>query len=127
MEQEKTSWKEEIYEFFYLVKTCLTSFWFWLPILFTIFMYTQILIFIFLHPLLLLVAPTIISIYALIQEKKRLKAQYRIEERKILLASDPLGTMPHAPNSKLDIEEAVEEYAHFLKEKNKKSSEHKPD
>jgi len=120
MEKEKTSWKEEIYEFFHLAKTCLTSFWFWLPILFTIFMYTQILIFIFLHPLLLLVAPTIISIYALIQEKKRLKAQYRIEERKVLLASDPLGTKPHSSNFKLDIEEAVEEYARFLKEKNKK-------
>jgi hypothetical protein len=122
MEQEKTSWKEEIYDFFYLVKTCLASFWFWLPILFTILIYTQILIFIFLHPLLLLVAPTMISIYALIQEKKRLKVQFRVEDRKILLASDPLGSRPHASNSKLDIEEAVEEYARFLKEKNKKET-----
>jgi len=122
MEQEKTSWKEEIYDFFYLVKTCLASFWFWLPILFTILIYTQILIFIFLHPLLLLVAPTMISIYAIIQEKKRLKVQFRVEDRKILLASDPLGSRPHASNSKLDIEEAVEEYARFLKEKNKKET-----
>ncbi len=123
MENERTSLKENLIEIFYLVKACFTSFWFWLPILFTIFMYIQILIFIFIHPLFLLIAPTLISIYALIQEKKRLKAQYKFEEgeRKVLLASDPLGTRPHAPNSKLEIEEAVEEYARFLKAKKKRS------
>ncbi|MEM2146841.1 MAG: hypothetical protein QW279_15870 [Candidatus Jordarchaeaceae archaeon] len=121
MKEEKANIKEEIYEILYLVKVCLTSFWFWLPVLFAIFMYSQLLI-LFIHPLLLLVTPTIISIYAILQEKKRLKARYKIGERKILSASDPLGTKPHAPTSKNVIEEIVEEYVHFLKEKKKRES-----
>lgn len=121
MEKEKTSVKEEIYEILYFVKTCLTSFWFWLPVLFAIFMYSQLLIFLFIHPLLLLVAPAIISIYALL-EKKRLRAQYEMGESKILSASDPLGTRPHAPTSRNDIEKMIEEYTHFLKEKKKRES-----
>ncbi|MEM2614792.1 MAG: hypothetical protein QXO15_11325 [Nitrososphaerota archaeon] len=118
MEEEKTNIKEEIYEILYLVKVCLTSIWFWLPVLFAIYMYSQLLIF-FIHPLLLLVTPAIISIYALLQEKKRLKARYEMGERKILSASDPLGTKPHAPTSKNVIEEIVEEYVRFLKKKDK--------
>lgn len=121
MEEEKTSIREDIYEILYLVKTCLTSFWFWLPALFAIFMYGQLLIFLFIHPLLLLVAPTIISIYAILQEKKRLKALYETTDRKILSASDPLGTRPHTPTSKNNIEEIVEEYVRFLKKKGKKN------
>lgn len=122
MEEEKTNIKEEIYEILYLVKVCLTSFWFWLPVLFAIFMYSQLLIFLFIHPLLLLITPAIISIYALLQERKRLKAQYKIRERKILSASDPLGTKPHAPTSKNVVEEIVEEYVRFLKKKEKRES-----
>lgn len=121
MEEEKRRIKEEIYEILYLVKTCLTSFWFWLPALFAVLIYCQLLIF-FIHPLLLLIAPTIISIYALLQERKRFKVRFEMGERKMLSASDPLGTRPYAPTYKKEIEEIVEEYARFLKEKRKSAS-----
>jgi len=120
MENQRQSLKDEIYEIFYLVKACITDFWFWLPIFFMIFVYTQIVIFFFIHPLLLLVAPTLLSIYALIREKKRLKSRYDIDRGKVLLASDPTGTLPHRPDSKFDIEQAVEEYVGYLNHKKSK-------
>ncbi|NWG10808.1 hypothetical protein HXY33_03530 [Candidatus Bathyarchaeota archaeon] len=123
MENRKQSLKNEIYEMLYLVKTCITDFWFWLPILFMIFMYTQLIIFFYIHPLLLLVAPTLISLYALRQEKKRIKSKYNIEGGKVLSASDPAGTVPHSPDSKFNLEQAVEDYVGYLnRKKDKKDS-----
>lgn len=119
MENKKQGLKEDIFDMLCLVKACLTSFWFWLPILFTIFLYSQFLIFFFIHPLLLLVVPVLISIYALHQENKRLKTRYKIEDGKVLLASDPLGTKPHFPNSKFNLEQKVEDYMNLLKMKKK--------
>jgi hypothetical protein len=122
MENKKQSLKEEIYEILYLVKSCLTDFWFWLPVLFMIFLYSQLVIFFFIHPLLLLVAPTILSIYALMREKKRLKSRYDLDRGKVLLASDPTGTLPHPADSKFNAQQVVEDYVGYLNRKEKKDS-----
>jgi hypothetical protein len=103
MKSIKTSLREEIYEIFWVIKACLTSFWFWLPILFAILMFGQLLL-ICIHPLLLLVAPTLLSIYSILQEDERLKECYGLDDRRGCFASDPLGSPPRILNSKLKIE-----------------------
>ncbi|MEM2129110.1 MAG: hypothetical protein QXZ70_00775 [Candidatus Bathyarchaeia archaeon] len=115
MDSRKTSLTEEIYEIICIVKACLTSFWFWLPVLFAIFLCGQLLL-ICIHPLLLLVSPTILTIYAILQEDKRFEECYGANERKVVFSSDPLGSLPHVLNPRIE-KEAVEEYAQLLKKK----------
>ena len=73
-QKEKQSFKESLKEILVVIKVCLTSFWFWLPPLFAIFLFIEI-YFLFVNPLLFIIGPTIIVIYALMWEEKRLKAK----------------------------------------------------
>lgn len=118
--EEKQSFKDSFLEILAIIKVCLTSFWFYVPALFAIYMYVQLYM-IVINPLLLLVGPTIIIVYALLWEEKRLKAQYGLKDVKILRSSDPLFSSPRQQTARAEVEELVEEYKKMLKKKPKKS------
>jgi len=122
-EEQEQTFKESLAEILLLTKICLTSFWFWLPVLFSMLVFTQILMIFFIHPLSIFIAPAVVSLYAIFQEKKRLKARYNLGEPKKL----SLGYLPDIINPTnlkwKDTEKTVEEFRTLIeKQKSNKKS-----
>jgi len=67
-----------------------------------------------------MIVPIIISIYAMLQEEKRIRARYGLDKVKLLSASAPIGSGPvKIDGNRLKVEELVEEYKQMLKRKKK--------
>jgi len=98
-------------------KTCLTTFWFWVPVLFSAYMWAQLAIMFYIHPLALAIVPSILIIYAFIQEDRRFKAQYGLDRKKIIDTGKKLL-------SEVDMRKLVSEYNVMLKN-DKKSQDNK--
>lgn len=113
------SFKESFDEILGIVKACLTSFWFWFPVLYCAYFYFQIWLIFCVHPLTLLILPLTLSIYLILHEEKRAKAFYDLHESKYLSASRPIGAGPETKTFKWQVEESVKEYAELLKKKQK--------
>lgn len=111
--------KESFIEILVIVKACLTSFWFWFPVLYGIYFYMQIWLIFCVHPLTILVLPIVLSIYAIVQEEKRAKAFYELNGIKYLSASHPIGEGPKAKPFNWKVEKYVKEYEKLLKKKQK--------
>ncbi len=93
--------KESIWDIWTIVKTCMTTVWFWVPVIFALYMWAQLAIMFYIHPLALIVVPSILVVYALVQEDKRIKLQYGLgkEETK---------------KTEADLKEVVNEYKLLL-------------
>ena len=116
--------KEDIIEILLLIKSCLSTIWFWIPVLVAAYFYVQLWMIFFIHPLTLLIAPLILSIYSMLQVEKRAKARYGIDTR-VVKASDPIAALPRKPFSQeREIEEIIEKYEEMLKNR-KKSAKNK--
>jgi len=110
--------KDDAIETLMLVKTCFSSFWFWLPVLYGGYMVLQIWMIVMVHPLTILIVPGVISAYLIVDEKKRMKAQYAVKDGppRRVLNPHSLVTTDRA-NSSWDVEKALEEYEKMLKDK----------
>ena len=115
-ERERQSFKESLLEIFYIAKACLSSFWFWLPPLFVVYMYLELYL-LFFSPLLVLIGPIITIVYVLFWEEKRAKAQYGIKDVKVLSSSDPLFSEPRKATSNVEVEKLVEEYEKLIEKR----------
>ena len=71
--------KEEIREVLLLIKVCFTTFWFWLPALFAIYLYLQIWMIFFIHPLTIFIFPIILAVYLIYEREKRIKLMYKLD------------------------------------------------
>jgi len=119
--EENRNFKESLSEVLLIVKCCLTSFWYWLPILFMSYCLLQLWMMFYIHPLTALVLPVLLCIYGIWQEEKRFKARYGIVKTKRLAASHGLGQGPDLMKGfEWEVERFVDEYERLLKEDNKK-------
>jgi len=109
--------KESFIEILVIIRACLTSFWFWLPVLYCVYFWMQIWLIFWVHPLTILVLPIVLSIYAIIQEEKRAKAFYELNGIKYLSSSHPIGEGPKAKLFNWKVEKYVKEYEKLLKKK----------
>ena len=100
-----------------IVKACLTTFWFWVPVLFSVSFYLNLLLMFAIHPLVILALPIVLVVFAMIQEEKRVKAQYGLDEVRVLKASHGLGEGPVYERKTWDVEKAVKDYEESLKKK----------
>ena len=114
--------KEFFVEVLLIAAACLTSFWFWLPALFAAYMYFQLWIIFFVHPLTILIVPFVLAIFAMLVEEERVKAQYGLDKIKLLRSSDPLGVSPTWKKVRWDVEKAVREYRESLKRTGEKKA-----
>lgn len=115
-----------IREILWVVRDCLTTFWFWLPALYAVYLYIQLWITFYVHPLTLLILPTILGIYLIRQEQKQMKTRFGLTKTKTLKSSHALGTGPEPLwRSRWEVEKAVEEYRLLLKGKRKDQKEEK--
>lgn len=115
--------KESLLEILYLTKCCLKTFWFWVPILYAVYLFVQLWMIFFIHPLTILILPAVLIIYGTRQEQKSMEAQQGILKTKLLKPSHGLGVGPQPiPDYRQEIEKAVEEYTRFLKKKRNKKT-----
>jgi len=84
-----------------------------------ILLFIQILMFFYIHPLLIFIAPAILSLYAIRQDKKRLEARYDLKKNKKLSACDPIATIPYSVILERSIEKKVDEYEAWIKKRKK--------
>lgn len=91
--QEKRSFKDSVIEVLLIVKACITSFWFWLPVLFSIYMCLQLYL-MAINPILLIVGPLVLTLFALILDQKMAKSERAVKKVKIVCSSNPLFTPP---------------------------------
>lgn len=123
---ETQTLKESILETLLIIKACLTSFWFWLPTIFAGYMFLQLWMFFYIHPLTLAILPIILAIYSILEEEKRVKSQYDLDNIKKISASDPIGSHPrNLKGSDWNAEKIVEEYKRLLRDKKKKAEQTK--
>jgi hypothetical protein len=80
-----------------------------------VFIYIELYL-LFVNPLLFLVGPIIVVIYALLWEEKRLKAQYGLKEVRVFKSSDPLFSLPRKEKVS-EVDQLVEEYKKMIKGK----------
>ena len=106
--------KESFFEILFIIKICLTTFWFWLPALFAAYFYVQLWMIFFIHPLTILFVPIALSIFSITIEKRRTKIRYGLDKVKFLKAGDPLGAKPRWKSIKWEAEKAVREYEKSL-------------
>ena len=111
------NFKDSLVEAILLVKTCLTTFWFWVPVIFAAYMWAQLGIMFYIHPLALVIVPSVLIIYALIQEDRRFKAQYGLDKSQSIDTGKKLL-------SEVDMKRLVNEYNTMLK-KDKESQDAK--
>jgi hypothetical protein len=71
--------KESISENLLIIKTCLTTLWFWIPVLFAVYLWVQLGLMFYISPLVAIIVPSILIVYAIIHEDKRTKALYGLE------------------------------------------------
>jgi len=102
------NFKDSLVEAILLVKTCLTTFWFWVPVIFAAYMWAQLGIMFYVHPLALAIVPSVLIIYALIQEDRRFKAQYGLDKSRSIDTGKKLL-------SEVDMRKLVSEYNAMLK------------
>jgi len=105
---------DELWGILLLVKACLNSFWFWLPVLFAVYFYIQLWMMFFVHPLTILILPIILTVTAIQIEKKQTKLQYGLNKDKLLKSTRPLGETPEEVEWK--VQKLVEEYKKRLEE-----------
>lgn len=102
------NFKDSLLESILIIKTCLTTFWFWVPVLLTAYLWVQLGIMFYIHPLAVVIVPSILIVYALIQEDRRLKAQYGLDGKQSRDSGKKLL-------SEVDMRRLVSEYNVMLK------------
>lgn len=68
--------KEFLLDSVAILIACVTSFWFWLPVLFAAYMYLQLWLFFAVHPITIIMLPVLIAVYITWERERRLKAKY---------------------------------------------------
>ena len=111
--------EEEIIDILAIIKACLTSVWFWIPVIYAIYFYMQIWLIFCVHPLTLLILPSILTVYLIMKEEERVKRYLKLNNVNVryLSASHPLGSGPEVKPFKWEVEKIIKEYEEILKKK----------
>jgi hypothetical protein len=106
--------KDSILEVLLIIKVCLTTVWFWIPPLVAVYIFFQLWLVFFVHPLTILILPVVFAVFAMVWEEKTAEARYGLDKVKLVDASDPLGTSPVWEKVTFDVEKAISEYNESL-------------
>jgi len=117
--------KESVLEIMFIIKTIFTTIWFWVPVLFSGVIYLQLWMMFFIHPLTIVIVPSILLVYMIFDEERRIRAQYGLQEVKRFRGFHLFGPETVEKGFKWDQEKAIEEYEKMAKKK--QQSEQKED
>jgi hypothetical protein len=115
--------KDSFLEIFYLMTAVFTTIWFWIPVLFSALLYFQLWMMFFIHPVTVLVVPTILVVYMVLDEEKRVRAQYGLDQKKRKWRFHLFSLEQEERGFKWDQEKAIEQYEQIIKKKQQKDRE----
>jgi len=103
-------------EVLWIAKSTITTFWFWLPIIYMTYVFVQLWLMFFVHPLTLAILPIVLIIYGIHMENKRINARYGLGKVKRISGTHGLGASPE-PLKKTEwkVEQAVDRYRKLLR------------
>jgi hypothetical protein len=70
---------DSLIEILTVIKTCLTTIWFWLPILYVFVFLFHLWMMFYIHPLTLFLFPSALAIYSVYVDNKRTKTRYDLQ------------------------------------------------
>ena len=115
----KKVFSESFHDLCWVLKTILTTFWFWVPIIYGLYFIVQLWMMFFIHPLSVIVVASVFAIYAIRLEGKRSSSRYGHLGRRRLSASHGFGEGPQQERGfRWRVEQTVEQYEHLLKGEN---------
>lgn len=115
--------KNTFVEVVWIAKNTLSTFWFWFPIVYMAYVFVQLWLMFYVHPLTLAILPVTLIIYGIRLEEKRVKLRYGLGKKRFK-AVNALGTPPESVDQKQwEVEQAVEQYEEMLKGQKKENRE----
>ena len=115
--------KDSFLEIFYLMTAIFTTIWFWIPVLFSALLYFQLWMMFFIHPVTVLVVPIILVVYMVIDEERRVRAQYGLDQKKRKWGFHLFSLEQNEKGFKWDQEKAIEQFEQIIKKKQQKDRE----
>jgi hypothetical protein len=111
-----SDYKDSFLEVAWIARNALTTFWFWFPIIYMAYVFLQLWLMFYVHPITLAILPVTLVIYGVYLDDKRVKLRYGLQKTKRLSTDRPLGSAPE-PVKQVDwqVEQSVEQYERMLK------------
>jgi hypothetical protein len=108
-------YKNGFVEVLWIAKNTLSTFWFWFPIVYMLYVFVQLWLMFYVSPLTLVILPITVIIYGIRLEEKRTKLRYGLGNKR-LKAVNAMGTPPEPVEQKQwEVERSVEQYKEMLK------------
>ena len=108
-------YKNGLVEVLWIAKSTLSTFWFWLPIVYMTYVFVQLWLLFYVSPLTIVILPIIVIIYGIRLEEKRVKLRYGLGKKRIK-AVNAMGTPPEPVDKKQwELEQSVEQYKEMLR------------
>jgi hypothetical protein len=113
-------YKNSLVEVTWIARSTLSTFWFWFPIIYMAYVFVQLWLMFYVHPITLAILPVTLIIYGVHLEDKRVKLRYGLSKTKRLSTGRSMGAEPE-PLSQVDweVEQSVEQYEKMLKSQKK--------
>ena len=114
-------YKDSFLEVMWIMKNTLSTFWFWFPIIYMAYVFVQLWLMFYVHPITLAILPAVLIIYGVRLEDRRVKLRYGLSKTKRLSTDRGMGADPE-PVSEVEwqVERSVEQYEKMLKDQKKK-------
>lgn len=108
---------ESLSEVLWIAKNTITTFWFWVPIIYMGYVLLQLWAMFYIHPLTLAILPAVLIVYGVRLENKRFKLRFGLGKSKRMTANRGLGgELEPVKEFEWKVEQAVEQYEQLLKE-----------
>jgi hypothetical protein len=112
-------YKNSFFEVLWIMKSTLSTFWFWFPIIYFAYALFQLWLMFYVHPFTLAILPLVLIIYGVRLEEKRVKLRYGLKSKR-LPTHRSMGSAPEPlKQTDWEVEQSVEEYQKILKNQKK--------
>lgn len=113
-------YKNSFVEVVWIARSTLSTFWFWFPIIYMAYVFVQLWLMFYVHPITLAILPVTLIIYGVHLEEKRVKLRYGLSKTKRLSTLRSMGAEPEPlKQADWEVEQSVEQYEKMLRDQKK--------
>jgi hypothetical protein len=113
--------RDSVFEVFGIARAAVSNFWFWVPILYSVYFIVQLWLIFFVHPLTVFIAAVFLGLYGIRLEDKRVSSRYSLKKTKRLLPTHVLDEGPQPIETlETEVSRTVNEYEGLLEKREKK-------